>query len=67
MDNEKWLIWSNEHEAWWKPNGNGYTNDRSLAGLYSLSDAIMYLKSANFGLSSKCKPNEAIVAFDSFY
>jgi hypothetical protein len=36
----KWLIWSNEHEAWWRPNGNGYTMLRAEAGEYGFAKAV---------------------------
>jgi hypothetical protein len=33
------LIWSGEHQAYWRPNGNGYTLDRDVAGRWYLLDA----------------------------
>ena len=30
------LIWSQGHKAWWKPNSRGYTNKRSEAGRYTV-------------------------------
>lgn len=35
----KYLIWSFEHNAWWKPNEMGYTENIVLAGRYSPLDA----------------------------
>jgi hypothetical protein len=35
----RWLIWSNEHGAWWNPIWSGYTFDVAQAGRYSLSEA----------------------------
>lgn len=32
-------IWSNEHEAYWRANGAGYTTDGLEAGLYDFADA----------------------------
>lgn len=37
-----YLIWSNEHRAWWRPNSRGYTLDVDKAGRYSRKDAIGY-------------------------
>ena len=37
---KKWLVWSNEHNSWWSPNRCGYTKKRSLAGRYTVSEAI---------------------------
>ncbi len=34
-----YLVWSNEHNAWWKPNGRGYTMFAAKAGLYSFGEA----------------------------
>lgn len=39
-DDEKYLIWSNEHQLWWNPNRMGYTKDYKKAGLYSRKEAI---------------------------
>lgn len=39
-DPGKWLIWSNEHRAWWCGDGHGYTTSRAKAGVYSMQDAI---------------------------
>lgn len=30
----RWLIWSNEHEAWWRANRVGYTHQPDEAGRY---------------------------------
>lgn len=32
------LIWSQKHKAWWRPNGMGYTKHRDEAGKYSYED-----------------------------
>ncbi len=34
------VIRSNEHRAWWKPNERGYTSSLELAGCYSRSRAM---------------------------
>ena len=36
------LIWSQRHEAWWKPKGAGYTKRRVEAGRYSLEQLRKY-------------------------
>lgn len=41
---EKWLhrrvrVWSEEHRAWWRPTGNGYTTAEAGAGVYDFADA----------------------------
>jgi hypothetical protein len=37
---DRYLIWSNEHGAWWRPNSCGYTMEISEAGRYSQTEAI---------------------------
>lgn len=39
-DPEKYLIWSNEHQAWWRPNSQGYTVHLEAAGRYDSGEAI---------------------------
>ena len=36
---KKYLIWSNEHRMWWKPNSFGYTPHISDAGIFSKEKA----------------------------
>lgn len=36
----RYLIWSNEHRMWWRPNRSGYTRDIAQAGRYDKGDAI---------------------------
>lgn len=35
----EYLIWSNQHSAWWGPNKNGYVRVIEAAGRYSKEDA----------------------------
>jgi hypothetical protein len=35
----EWLIWSNEHRAWWEPDRCGYTENVAEAGRYTLIEA----------------------------
>ena len=37
--NDGWLIWSRYHNAWWKPDECGYTNDMTCAGRYDRAHA----------------------------
>lgn len=34
------MIWSQRHEAWWKPEGAGYTKKKSEAGLFTIQEAL---------------------------
>ncbi len=38
-------IWSGEHEAWWRANGNGYTTQLQDAGVYERADAMRRITS----------------------
>lgn len=41
MDDE-YLVWSNEHRAWWRPKARGYTIYLKAAGRYTRDEAIMH-------------------------
>lgn len=38
-ESKEWLIWSNEHRAWWGPARCGYPDDVDVAGRYTLAEA----------------------------
>jgi hypothetical protein len=61
----KWLIWSNEHTAWWRANHLGYCYSRAEAGRYTFEEACDVVKNANYALSNS--PNEAMVADEPIY
>lgn len=44
---EVWLIWSLEHEAWWKPGYAGYTDVKAEAGRYTFEEARKIVINAN--------------------
>ncbi len=54
-----WLIWSIEHNAWWKPAACGYTKNRADAGRYTFDEATAIVKDANFACNET--PNEAMI------
>jgi hypothetical protein len=46
-----YLLYSGKHEAWWKPNANGYTKDQAEAGRYDEATATRYVvQSAQSGI-----------------
>lgn len=45
----KYLIWSEEHGAFWRPLRRGYTTSLKAAGRYSQEEADAIAKSANGG------------------
>jgi hypothetical protein len=48
MSNEdRWLIWSYEHDAWWRPGSWGYTRELAEAGRYSAAEAERIVARAN--------------------
>jgi hypothetical protein len=42
-----WLIWSEEHGAWWKAGRAGYTRSMREAGRYPLDEAAAIVDDAN--------------------
>jgi hypothetical protein len=40
MDEKRYVIWSNEHQAWWRPNSHGYTRWIEDAGRYARDEAV---------------------------
>ena len=55
-----YLIWSNEHNGWWRPKQCGYTNHRELAGRYTLEEATEIVYFANKHIQWKHTPDEKI-------
>jgi len=44
---KQYLVWSNEHRAWWRPNSNGYTGSIDQAGRYTRHEAVRIVDGAN--------------------
>lgn len=65
MNTDQWLIWSNEHNGWWRANEAGYTKLRSEAGRYGFERASVIVARANAHLSDKDRPYEAMVRDES--
>lgn len=42
MSEPKYLVWSNEHGAWWRQYAHGYTLDFNEAGRFTRMEAIKY-------------------------
>jgi len=57
----KVMIFSLEHDAWWKANGQGYTQSQVCAGLYDLEDADRIVEDANRHRRFPEKRNEILV------
>lgn len=60
---ERYLVWSNQHKCWWRPNSAGYTRDVREAGRYSRAEAVDISWTARSGwLDPKKIPDEIAVA-----
>jgi hypothetical protein len=55
----KYLIWSEEHKAWWKAEKFGYTRSLREAGRYELEEGLKIVEGANKHL----KPGEQRLAY----
>lgn len=60
---EKYVIWSNEHRAWWAPEEFGYVRSLTHAGRYSRTRALEICRRALLG-SPEGVPNEIMVRED---
>lgn len=56
-----YLIWSNEHRAWWRPNSRGYTTSVIRAGRYEREEAISICALARDGWDGGEPPSEVPV------
>lgn len=54
-----WVIWSMEHEAWWKAGHAGYTLVKAEAGIYGYKEALEIVANANKHTDDY--PNEAMI------
>lgn len=62
-DEGLYLVWSNQHSAWWRPSRAGYTDDVKLAGRYSRAEAISISFQGRDGWDSpKGVPDELAIA-----
>jgi len=57
-----YLVWSNEHDAWWKPNRCGYTHDVWRAGRYDQAAAAEICQRAAHGWRGGSPPPEVMVS-----
>jgi hypothetical protein len=72
-----WIVWSNEHRAFWRPNRCGYTVRIEQAGRYTKAEAETICNGANYraisNLRSGTPPEiympapEAVDAFEDLY
>jgi hypothetical protein len=63
-----WVIWSFEHDAWWRPDRCGYAHDLHRAGRYTQSEAAAIVADANIVGVNEVALHEAeaeLVVFNS--
>lgn len=59
---EQYLVWSNEHRAWWRPKSAGYTYDVRAAGRYTSAEAIDISGTARNGWTNPARvPDELAI------
>ena len=61
---QKRLVWSVEHNGWWRSNRNGYSYERNDAGKYSFDEAAQIVKEANILCIDS--PNETMILDEWF-
>lgn len=59
---EPYLVWSNEHHAWWRPNSQGYAKSIEDAGVYSREEAMDIARTSRNGWTVDHTPDEIPVA-----
>lgn len=60
----EYIIWSNQHKSYWKPNSMGYSIDIREAGIYSLKEVIRICDGATYDWNNKI-PNELPIQIES--
>jgi len=64
---EEYLVWSNEHRAWWRANRCGYTKVLANAGHYSRDEAIAICAHARDGFGAHEIPSEIPIKASDLY
>lgn len=59
---EMYLVWSNEHRAWWRPNSQGYAKSIEDAGVYTREEAMDIARTSRNGWTVDHTPDEIPVA-----
>ena len=56
--NKIYLVWSNEHSAWWGPDHAGYFSRLAFAGRYTREEALAICVGARGGRQFNANPTE---------
>lgn len=54
----EYVVWSNEHSAWWGPKRSGYYTHLVAAGRYTRDEAIRICQGARGGRRYNANPSE---------
>lgn len=57
----QYLVWSNEHHAWWGPEERGYTRIIERAGRYTRSQAMTIASRRGGGWQTESNPYEIAI------
>lgn len=60
----EYLIWSNEHRAWWRPKSQGYTVKTKAAGRYSRAEALSICRARDGWDPSRAPDEVPVLAAD---
>ena len=64
MTEKQYLVWSNEHSAWWGENRCGYYTALSAAGRYTRDEALKICVGARGGREFNDNPSEVPVLLE---
>ena len=62
----EWVIWSHEHNAWWRPGHAGYTRLFREAGRYPYDEARSICARANAQCGANNVPEETMLPANCF-
>lgn len=60
LEGNCWIVWSNDHEAWWGPKRSGYFTDIASAGRYTYAEAVKICASRSESMTYPSLPPELI-------
>jgi hypothetical protein len=61
---DDYVVWSNEHQCWWRSNQCGYTRHLDQAGRYEREEALKICRAARDGWAPGKVPPEVPVRLE---
>lgn len=58
IESSEYVVWSNEHRAWWGPDHRGYNTHLTFAGRYTRDQALRICVNARGGRRFNENPSE---------